>query len=94
MITGRAHRADIIIASKDTVSADLVGSIILRIDPETVPHISMGARYNDRPADLSDIDIKGDVDIKTALKPHKWQFEQNEQNTMPLYMEKAGVKGL
>lgn len=94
MITGRAHRADIIIVSKDTVSADLVGSTILGIDPSTVPHISMAARYNDRPNDLSDIDIKGNVDIKTALKPHKWQFEQNKQNTMPLYMERAGIKGL
>jgi uncharacterized protein (DUF362 family) len=94
LLTGRAHRSNIIIASKDTVSADLVGSSILGIDPETVPQISMAARFKNRKTDLSDIDINGNVDIKTALKPHKWQFEQNEQNTRPLYMEKAGVKGL
>jgi len=94
LLTGRAHRSNIIIAAKDTVSADLVGSSILGIDPETVPHISMAAKSKNRPTDLSDIDIKGNVDIKTALKPHKWQFEQNEHNTRPLYMEKAGVKGL
>lgn len=94
MFTGRAHRANIIVVSKDTLSADITGSRILGIYPGDVPHIAMAVKAKKRSTDLKDIVIKGNVDIKTALKPHKWSFEQSELNELPLFFERAGVKGI
>jgi uncharacterized protein (DUF362 family) len=94
LISGKAQRSDIIIASKDIVSADKVGSTILGIPPGIVPHISLAAKRNGRPLDLSDISIKSEMDIKENIKPHSWEFEQNESGDLPMFFERAGVKGL
>jgi len=94
LYNGRAHRSNIIIASKDIIAADMVGAKILGFDPESIPHISMVAKNNGRPSDLSDINIRGEVDISTALKPHKWEWEQNEDGDLPLFFERAGIKGI
>jgi uncharacterized protein (DUF362 family) len=92
--TGKAHRSNIIIASKDLVSADMVGATILGIDPRTVPYIVLAARSKGRNADLSDINVIGEVDVKTALEPHAWEFKQNESGDLPLSFERAGIRGL
>jgi hypothetical protein len=94
LITGRAYRSNIIVATKDIISADKVGSTILGIDPQTVPYINSAASNNGRPADLSDIRIRGGVDISSAVKPHEWEFAQNESGELPLFFEKASIKGL
>jgi len=94
LYTGNAHRSDIIIASKDLISADVVGASILGIPPETVTHISDYAKTKNRIADLNDINLLGDVDISNALKPHAWSLEMNKKGDMPLFFEQAGVKGI
>ncbi len=94
LYTGRAHRSNIIIVSKDLISADKVGATMLGLAPQSIPYIALAAENNGRPTDLSDVDIKGEVDIKTALKPHEWEFEQNESGDVPLFFERAGIKGL
>ena len=94
LYTGRAHRSNIIIVSKDLISADKVGATILGFAPQTIPYIALAAKDNGRPTDLSDVNIRGEIDIKTALKPHKWKFEQNESGDLPLFFERAGIKGL
>jgi len=91
---GRARRSNIIVASKDLLSADLVGAKVLGIEPKRIPSLSRAASDKGRPADLSDIKVSGDVDIETALKPHKWEFEQNEKGDLPLWMERLGIKGI
>ena len=57
---GKAHRSDIIVASTDILSADLVGSSLLGIDPIAVPHLVQAAKDRNRPIDLSDIEVKGE----------------------------------
>ena len=94
LITGRAYRSDVIVASRDVVSADKVGAVILGIDPESVPHIALAAGNRGRAVDLSDVEVNGEVDIKTALKPHEWEFEQNEAGNLPLFFDRAGVRGI
>ena len=94
LYTGRAYRSNIIIASKDVVSADIVGSTMLGIDPSTVLYIVRAAKSKGRPTDLGDINIIGEVDIKTALEPHEWEFKQNELGDLPIFFERAGIKGL
>jgi len=94
LYTGRAHRSNIIIVSEDLISADKVGATILGFAPQTIPYLVLAAKNNGRPTDLSDVNIRGEVDIRTALEPHKWEFEQNESGDLPLFFERAGVKGL
>ena len=94
LINGTAHRSNVIIVSNDPISADKVGATILGFKPHVVPHISMAAKRNERERDLSDISIRGDVDIKKALKPHNWEWEQNKSGDLPLFFEKAGIKGI
>jgi uncharacterized protein (DUF362 family) len=94
LITGRGYRSNLIVASRDVLSADKVGATVLGIDPGTVPHIALAAENRSRPKDLSDVGVKGEVDIKTALKPHEWEFEQNESGDLPLFFERAGVRGI
>jgi len=40
-----------------------------RLDLETVEHIALAAENNHRPVDLSDIKIKGTVNIKAFTRP-------------------------
>ncbi|HEY48587.1 MAG TPA: DUF362 domain-containing protein [Dehalococcoidia bacterium] len=94
LYTGTAYRSDIIVASKDVISADKVGATLLGIAPQTVPHIARAADKNGRPVDLGDVNVRGEVDIKTALPPHQWEFEQNESGDLPLFFARAGIKGI
>ncbi len=91
---GRARRSNIIIASKDMLAGDLVGATVLGIDPATIPYLSDAATQNNRPVDLSDITVKGDVDIKNELKPHIWEYEQEDGVDMPDWMIRSGIKGI
>lgn len=92
--SGDARRSDLIVVSKDMISADKVGAKLLGYAPESIPHIALSATNKDRPADLSDICLKGNVDINDAAKPHKWSFERNETDDMPLLFEQMGIKGI
>ena len=94
LYTGIAHRSDIIIASKDLISADKVGAKALGIEPEDVPHIAFCAKAKGRKPDLSDVNIKGEIDVRKVLKPHRWALEQNETGDLPMFFEKAGIKGI
>ncbi len=91
---GKAHRSNIIIVSKDLLSADLVGSTILGIDPADVAYIRQAALKNERKCDLSEVEILGETDVKNLLPPHKWQFPQAESGRLPAALEKAGLKGV
>lgn len=93
-IWGEAHRADIVITSKDLLSADKVGATVLGLDPQTVPHLVMVAESKGRPIGLRDISIRGDIDIGTALKPHEFAWPQNESGDMPLVFELLGISGI
>ncbi len=94
MITGKAHRANVIIASKDLISADKVGATVLGIEPKDVPHIAFSAEAHGRSPDLTDVNIKGEIDITNVIRPHKWELGQNESGGMPTYFANAGVKGI
>lgn len=91
---GEAHRADIVIACKDVFSADKVGATILGIAPQNVPHLVMVAKSNGRPIDLNDINIRGEIDIRTVTKSHEFAWPQNESGDMPLVFELMGIRGI
>jgi len=91
---GKAHRSNIIIVSKDLISADLVGSTILGIDPADIPYIKQAAARKGRKCDLNDIKILGGINIRNILQPHRWEFSQGESGELPLYFERPGIKGI
>jgi uncharacterized protein (DUF362 family) len=71
---GRMHRSNILVASADALSADLVGARILGHGPENVPHLVNAARNRGRPWDLSDIEILGEK-VEGLAKYHAYDFK-------------------
>lgn len=92
---GDARRTDLIIASRDPVSADKVGAAVLGIPPQIVPHISMAASERGRASDLSDVDIKGGLDVEAVAVPHVWEQEDgNATGTVHVLLGIWPVTGL
>lgn len=90
---GKAHRSNILVASRDILSADLVGANLLDIDPKAVPHLTQAADDRDRSPDLSNIEILGEK-IEDLAKPHEWDYIYKENDTLPLPYAKAGIEGI
>jgi uncharacterized protein (DUF362 family) len=90
---GRIRRSNILVASPDMLSADEVGAKILGYETAEVPHLAHAARAQGRSCDLSDLDIVGES-IDDVIMPLGYTFDYNEAGTLPLPLEKMGIKGL
>ena len=90
---GRVRRSNIVVASTDVLSADMVGAKILGYAPSEVPHLVHAAENRKRPLDLSDVEVMGE-EIEDVASRHKYAFPYNKDDTLPLPMEKMGIKGL
>jgi uncharacterized protein (DUF362 family) len=92
---GKIRRSNILVASADLLSADLVGARVLGYEPAEVPHLVHAARNQGRPLDLSDIDLVGEP-LEAVASRHEYDFAYvtNEQGTMPVPLAKDGLKGL
>jgi uncharacterized protein (DUF362 family) len=92
-VDGTARRSNLLIASADVLSADMVGARVLGFEPRDVPHLVHAARNRKRQLDLSDITIQG-KSIESVASPYQYEFSYNSDNTLPLPMEKAGIQGI
>jgi uncharacterized protein (DUF362 family) len=92
-IDGRMHRSNLLVASADVLSADMVGARVLGYGPEQVPHLARAARNHGRPLTLADIEVVGES-IEAVSRPHAFDFPYTEDNTLPLPLAKLGIKGL
>lgn len=90
---GRMRRSNILIASQDTLSADMVGAKVLGYEPSEVPHLAHAAENQGRPHDLSDVEVLGEK-IEAVASRHEYSFPYNEEGTLPMPMEKMGIKGI
>ncbi|MEW5913232.1 MAG: DUF362 domain-containing protein [Thermodesulfobacteriota bacterium] len=90
---GRMHRSNLLAASRDVLSADLVGARLLGQDPAAVPYLALAARHLGRPLDLSDVEVVGES-LEAMAKPHEWYFPYTDDGLLPLPMAKMGIKGL
>ncbi len=90
---GTARRTDILIASRDVLSADKVGAMILGYSPADVPHLVHAANVLGRLEDLSDVEVIGES-LEQIISPHRYSFEYNDDNSLPLLMDKMGIRGL
>jgi uncharacterized protein (DUF362 family) len=90
---GRIRRSNILVASPDMLSADKVAAKILGYETTEVPHLAHAARLQGRPCDLSDLEIVGES-IDDAIMNLGYTFDYNDAGTLPLPLEKMGIKGL
>ena len=93
---GRMHRSNLLAASADVLSADLVGAKLLGHAPQQVPHLVYAANNRHRPCDLSDIEIRGEQKIEGLSKFHQCdvQYSQTKDGIMPVPMARQGLKGI
>ena len=92
---GRLHRTNLLVASADVLSADMVGARVLGYAPEQVPHLVHAAKNRSRPLDLSDVEVIGEQ-IEDVARYHEYDFKysETEDGIMPVPMAKQGLKGL
>jgi uncharacterized protein (DUF362 family) len=92
-IDGRMRRSNILVASADVFSADLVGAKVLGQEPSKVPHLVHAAKDRGRPLDLSDIEVLGEP-MEAVASPHEHTFAYTEDEGLPLPMARMGIKGV
>jgi uncharacterized protein (DUF362 family) len=90
---GKAHKIGVLIASKDILSADIVGAKLLDIEPSDVPHLVQAAEDRNRSINLSEIELIGEK-IEDVASHHEWKFVYNEAGDLPLPFYSRQFKGL
>lgn len=90
---GAARRSNTLVASADTLAADMAGSRILGYEPTEVPHLVHAARERGRDPEGSWIDSKGER-IEGAARRHEYAFPYTDDGTLPLPLEQMGIQGL
>ena len=90
---GVMHRANILAASWDVLSADLVGARLLGQDPATVPYLVNAASRRGRDTSLAGIEVLGER-IDDLSRPHQWCFPYNDEGTLPAPLAKRGMAGI
>jgi len=92
-LDGRMRRSNVLAASTDVLSADMVGAGLLGYAPSEVPHLVHAAKAKGRPLDLSDIEIVGER-MEDVASRHEYDFPFNEDNSLPMPFVKKGIEGL
>ncbi|MFC1859432.1 DUF362 domain-containing protein [Thermodesulfobacteriota bacterium] len=90
---GRMHRSNLLVASADILSADMVGAKVLGYEPSQIPHLVHAARNRKRPNDLSDIEVVGEK-IEDVASFHEHAFPYTEDGSLPAAIAKRGISGL
>jgi uncharacterized protein (DUF362 family) len=90
---GKPRKSDLVIASSNTLAADMVGAKVLGHEPCDIPYLVQAAEDQRLAIDFSDIEVSGEK-IEDVAVFHKYTFPYNKDDTLPLNMEKMGIKGL
>ena len=92
---GKMHRSDLLVASRDVLSADLVGARLLGHDPANVPHLAHAAGNRGRGTDLNDVEVVGEaIDTVAAFHEYDFKYSDNEEACLPEPLAKQGIKGI
>ena len=89
----KVRRSNLLVASSDLLSADMVGARVLGHEPSQVPHLVHAARERGRPTDLSGVKIVGEA-IDRVSSYHEYSFPYTEDGSLPKGMERMGIQGL
>jgi uncharacterized protein (DUF362 family) len=92
---GKIRRENLLIGSRDVISADKVGAMVLGYDPSEIPYLAQTAHGAGRPIDLSDTDVVGEK-IEDVASKHQYSFPYtpDESHALPIPMKRMGIKGL
>ncbi len=90
---GRAYRSDVIIASRDMFSADVIGCQAIGFTPSEIGYLARHASKNNLPLDTSLIKIIGERLDEISMKL-EWDWKWNKDKTAPEALERMGVSGL
>jgi len=90
---GRIRRSNILVASADLLSADMVGATVLGYSPSDVPHLVHAAREEGRPLDFSDMEVAGES-IENVASFLEYDFPYVENDTLRRSLARQGIKGL
>jgi len=90
---GRIRRSNVLVASADILSADMVGARILGYEPSDVPHLVHAAKNSGRPLDLSNVEVVGER-VEDLASFHEYDMPYVEHNTLRRSLARMGVKGL
>ncbi len=92
-LNGTAHRADILVASRDMFFADVVGTALLGMDPAEIGHLAGHARRHDLPLDVAAVEIAGERLSDHAMQL-KWDWGWLEDNSGPTAFGRMGLQGI
>jgi uncharacterized protein (DUF362 family) len=90
---GKIRRGNILVASQDILSADMVGAKILGYEVSAVPHLAYVTRGAGRPDDLSDVSVVGER-IEAVASRHEYMFPYTDDGSLPTPMKRMGIQGL
>ncbi|MEJ5349837.1 MAG: DUF362 domain-containing protein [Desulfosoma sp.] len=90
---GTAHRMNVLVASRDLLSADLVGAALLGYEAHQVPHLEWATKEAGRPGDLSDVMVCGES-LESLRHPHAYAFEYTPDGSLPKVMAGFGIQGI
>ena len=94
-IDGKIRRENLLIGSRDVLSADKVGAMVLGHDPSEVSYLAQVAREAGRPVDLSDIDVVGEkIEAVASRHHHSFPYTSDESQALPMPMKRMGIQGL
>ncbi|HYA13151.1 MAG TPA: DUF362 domain-containing protein [Syntrophales bacterium] len=84
---GRAHRANLIVAGKDVLACDVVGSVVMGINPEEVEYLKEFASIQKRPLSLDSIDVRGE-NVENVARKLEWRLCYED------IFHEAGIRGI
>ena len=89
---GNAYPKNLVIASKDTLAADLAGAKLMGFDGKAIDHFGCYAKRHNRSLVVADLDIKGEK-LESHIQALKWDWSWTEENTGPSVFKKMGITG-
>jgi uncharacterized protein (DUF362 family) len=91
--TGNALRRNLIIASRDTLACDVVGTEVMGYSAREIEHLQFYARRHGLSTDLSDIEVRGEEVAKVrSFVDYDWEWTDGD--TGPKGFAKRGITGL
>jgi len=92
---GKMRRSNILVASSDILSADMIGARLLGYEPSDIPYLVHAAKNRSRPTNLSDIKIAGEeIDNLVSYHEYDFKYAENDNCTLPVPLAKQGIEGI
>ena len=93
IVTGKAYRKDLLVASTDMFAADVVGSRLMGFSPEEIGHLNDFASRNNRNIKGTDLEIAGEP-LEVPDKPYQWDWKWKEDDSGPTAFARRGITGV